>query len=261
MDEFKKFLRYIVPGILFVLELLIILFFSHPRYFGENLEKIIPSANIETSIVSTALLGLLITGGLGVLFGSIYHVLFHIMRISLSLCIFRWFYIDTLRVLKAAEKNKWIQFKNWETNEIIPSDNLTQSGAWRIVTSYWNERLKKETGIIASADDRLKSFSDILHGTGTNLVACLIAIFVFIVCCYSFDFYIILWKSAFISVILLLIHLSISIFVARDYEGVLNNTLARALETEARDTQKDDVNGKTLTPKIIFVSSLEFKRF
>lgn len=210
MSEIKKFLRYTIPGLIFGVEYALLIFFSNPidvrASLGPNLKDII---NAGSGVV-----GLLAAGGISFIFSAIYHDIVHIGR---RLYIPYVLGIDYLKVIKAAEKKYLISFEVIEDDIVnnIKADDLTQSGAWRILCSYWNSNFE------LSQDTLTHSLADLLHATGTILVANIVAILAWCGTMPYFKFDIKFWCAGSIATALFLIHLFNYIFVMRDCDGVI----------------------------------------
>jgi len=65
LQEAERFLRYVVPGLIFFIELLIYLLISGDICFSQLIGKVNP--------IGIAISGFLASGGLGFLFGIIYY--------------------------------------------------------------------------------------------------------------------------------------------------------------------------------------------
>lgn len=219
MSEFSKVLRYIFPGLIFCVEYVLLIFFSDYEFFGQLRE--LSSKEIINS--TTAIIAILATGGIGFIFSTIYHVLIHITRrMGCST-----FSLDHLKVIKAAKEQKLIGLKRIEDGGDVEADRVSLSGAWRLLTYYWNSQLKSSK-IIKSADPRTQSLNDLLHGTGAILVANIVSIIVWIITLILFGFWPKCWAAIF-AIILFLIHLFNYIFILQDCEGVINATFIQAL--------------------------------
>jgi len=65
MGDAQRFLRYIVPGLIFIIELLAYLLISGNICFEQLME--------HSNTLGVAVSGLLVSGGLGFLFGAMYY--------------------------------------------------------------------------------------------------------------------------------------------------------------------------------------------
>jgi hypothetical protein len=109
--------------------------------------------DLHTGVLLTVLL--FGSVGLGYIF-SIFHHLF----IS--------FLIDHRQMLENAILNERLKLylAGQREHEILPSD-LRKKGAWVVVTGIWHE-MKEKSDLIKSANPRIESLTDIMHGSGTT---------------------------------------------------------------------------------------------
>ena len=233
MSEFSKFLRYIIPGLIFGIEYILLILFSNYICFSELLGPGLKD------IVNTgsAVIGFLAAGGMGFIFSGIYHIFFHICG-RLNISVLR---INQLKAIKAAEEKNLISFERIEDGKItnnIKADSLSQSGAWRIITYYWYSKRKLSKNISGS-DVRTKSLSDLVHALGTIVVANVAAILAWCITMHHLEFAIKFWWAGALAFFLFLIHLFNYIFVIRDCEGVINAIFLEELYyTKNRTKQK-----------------------
>lgn len=246
MEEYRRFFRYVLPGLIFAIELSIFVFLSDIEELQRTINFILYHNKISEIIgIGTSIVAFLATGGLGYIFGSIYHVSFHIIRNKGT----RYVGVDHRSAVVNAASNNWIALKKIENDDYdVDSKQITPSGAWRIITSYWNERVETSQ-IIKSAEPRSKSLADILHGTGTSFIAASVAIFtwIFILLYYHSLPNII---SIAVVVITLLIHAFNYAFVVKDYQGVINTNAVHAMR---------DFASANKCPDIILVSTSDYK--
>ncbi len=169
MDEAKRLIRYLYPGLVFIVEILLFLFISAP-------ERLItfPSSNYFISIKDNiGVLGgatLLVLTGLGYFFGILYHAMFKLFRPSNSLP----FLID-------AVKNKWIVLYHRDSKEKF-TDNcmnkLKAKDAWCILGAYYHARIYSDK--FKKAHERIGSLNDTMHSLGTTFVGSFFSIGVWI---------------------------------------------------------------------------------
>jgi hypothetical protein len=145
-----------------------------------------------------------------------------------------------LKAIKAAENKNLILFERIEDDKItnVKADDLTQSGAWRILTYYWNSRFELSK-IIKSSDTRTRSLADLLHATGTILIANVTAILAWGITIHYLKFDKASWTAAPLAFFFLLIHFLNHIFVIRDSEGVINATFLEELYSNKKRTKKE----------------------
>jgi hypothetical protein len=151
MDEARRFLRYVTPGIIFALELTILLFVLRPEW---KLEKLLEFG--KDSGIATILVALLASGGLGFIFSTIHHHLH-----SLKWCDL----MDHTQVINQLRNEGVLDLQGLDKT-YIP----TKKQAWVIVTAVWHQRLKT-CDKIGSVEPRTKDLVDIMHSMGTARVA------------------------------------------------------------------------------------------
>lgn len=232
MSEFSKFLRYIIPGLIFGVEYVLLIFYSNYTYYREFMGSDIKDiVNIGSVVV-----GFLAAGGIGFIFSAIHHVSFHIIR-RINIPVLR---IDHLKAIKAAENKNLILFERIEDDKItnVKADDLTQSGAWRILTYYWNSRLELSK-IIKSSDPRTRTLADLLHATGTILIANVSAILAWWITIHYSEFEKAFWAGVPVVIFFFLIHFLNHIFVIRDSEGVINAIFLEELCSNKKRTKKE----------------------
>ena len=157
MDEARRFVRYIMPGIVFILEVLIFLSISDPnqlKCFIKNIGIITSHEGIGLIVVT------LLSGGLGYIFSNVYYFSRNFCEGKLS--------VDHRDLLINACDKEWIRFTSKNCKD------LTAEDGWQIVTALWKSRLESSEKI-KSADQRMDSLSDIFHGLGTSVVASCLA--------------------------------------------------------------------------------------
>ncbi|MEK7845459.1 MAG: hypothetical protein AAB257_00655, partial [Nitrospinota bacterium] len=75
MEDYKRFFRYVIPGLIFMIEVFIYLLLS-----AFDKSKYLIKTYWLNADVSVPISGLFVATGIGYLFGVIYHNLFHLIR-------------------------------------------------------------------------------------------------------------------------------------------------------------------------------------
>jgi len=166
MDEVRHFLRYTLPGLSAVIQLLIGLSITDSGIVC----KILSAKDLTQSlgIILAIFIG---SGGLGYLFANIYFSLYWSWPFS------RLIAIDHLILLKDLRK---------EIIEIVDfsgkayANDLSKREAWTIFTQYWHSKIKENKKIegINIITDRL---TDVTHGLGATFIGSLSALVSWIV--------------------------------------------------------------------------------
>lgn len=234
MEDYKRFFRYVIPGLVFIIEVSVYLLLSAKEFSN----WIINNCNNLKDGFDIAVTAFLLSGGIGYLLGVFYHALFHMVRNTKKF----WgcFIVDHLSLLKDAIKRNWLNLERREDgNEVITPDGLTQEGAWRIVTVFLNTRMESSERI-KSAKQRLEGYGDIMHGAGTMFVSSIIAIPVWLNIHYNLSNNCPIWILLF-SILIFLIHLANYVNVVKDYQGVSNVIIANELQNEWCNNDKEPI--------------------
>ncbi len=169
MGEARRFLRYVTPGTVFLVELSIYLIFSL-RPCEQQWNTVLQV--FERLNISTPLMLLFVSAGIGFLLSTFHHALYWC---SLS----RWLYgTDYRGMIKHAENERWLLWKVQHTVQFPrkrrSQPRLSQAGAWRVAT-YLIHCPAMLCDNDASMKGRLQNLSDIMHGAGTALTGSLLA--------------------------------------------------------------------------------------
>ncbi|GBE04715.1 hypothetical protein BMS3Abin10_00331 [bacterium BMS3Abin10] len=160
MNEVRRFLRYTLPGIACVIQLLIALSIS-------DLDVVSKLWNDEGAAKGIALVfgAFIASGGLGYVFSIIYFALYWDDSIADKVA------IDHRTLLESLQN--YVELK-CSTGEIIKAESLSKRQAWSIITQYWHSKTAKNKSIkgLNSITDRLV---DVTHGIGTTIVGTFIA--------------------------------------------------------------------------------------
>lgn len=165
MDEARRFLRYITPGFTFIIQVCLFLYISNRQGFFDIVENLIKLGNVGLLIAA-----LIASGGLGYIFSVIHHfICWRFYARFLPKC-----FIDHRELLQNAETSKLLELRS-QKGDVVQAKNLSVDGAWRVITALWHER-KDASGRLRGADHRTTSLCDVMHGSGTAVVACIGAI-------------------------------------------------------------------------------------
>jgi hypothetical protein len=168
MDEARRFLRYVTPGLAFAVQALF-LFFILDRCWTFDLIK-----DLSTKAGAGAAIGLFLTsGGLGYLFSVVHHVVHNMVDHPL------------ISAVDHTEAVKELMAKGC-LNIGIESEAVNRDTAWLAVTAVWKERLDEEFGSskIRSANEYATALMDHVHSAGAvrmSALCALVLLFSFIV--------------------------------------------------------------------------------
>jgi hypothetical protein len=217
MDEVRRFLRFSIPGIVAIIELLISLAIADNSSFAELIKS------IDNYNSFGLILGLLLgSGGLGYIFANIY----------LSLIWLPWlrnvFAIDHLRLFRDLEGKLNILDSH---RKAISPEELSQRDAWTITSRYWYSQLKgKENYEIKGINVLTDRLTDHAHALGATIIGAILAGLTWYYIyshiwnntpCLNFEFLI-----PFFSFIILLALISHAYFLAKtSLENMANSTI------------------------------------
>lgn len=168
MDEAQRFLRYVTPGLTFIILTASYSYFSQHDWTLQATKDFLLKDSIGTAI------GLFFTsGGIGFLLSVFHHFLFWS-------CAYSGLATDHWGVLEHAIREGHLKLQPWGLDkEAVGERRLGRAGAWRVVSSIWHERRESSTRI-KGADQRTKSLSDIMHGAGTAFLGSIAALFMWL---------------------------------------------------------------------------------
>lgn len=165
MNEARRFLRYITPGILFGFLTLFLVWFVLPDWTNSVLNRCVFTQGNSIAILITTLF---VSGALGYLFATIHHF-----------C--HWYLPTDNNIINHTE-----QIESLRKRGFIPQPSDTSANprleALTTVSVLWFERLKKGTPI-GNSEIRVAAFGDLCHGAGTARVASLFSLLTAIAIC------------------------------------------------------------------------------
>ena len=166
MNDIRSFIRYLAPGITFVVELALLLILADPLAAPSWLTQLKEYANLGTVFG-----GVLALGGLGYLISGFHHNLYW-SRLGA-----RYAAIDSRDFIVRLQNMGRLKLKFQDGSNSDALVKLSAAGAWRVVTALWYTR-RKSSERIKGATTRADSLSDLTHGAGSALVACVMSIVV-----------------------------------------------------------------------------------
>jgi hypothetical protein len=165
MDEAKRFLRYILPGLIFPVMVVISLLISD---FNRTIE--ILGKTSDKGIIGTIGGVFLASGALGYIFSVIYWVLYwrefeprYIYKIRINDMA-----IDHRPLLRGLNERGRIEVVNI-FGERVNLDNISKKGAFVIFSQHWwTSRIKNEAD--KEKFDSIDRLSDIMHAIGASFI-------------------------------------------------------------------------------------------
>jgi hypothetical protein len=164
MDEARRFLRYVVPTLVFVVELGLVIFTTHPEYLKSAFEWLQPSG------AGFAALLLVLAGGLGYVFSLVHHTLFwHVRRYGLDYSAF----------LQDAVDRDWLRLVPYGKKDDGSGKKITcrekHREAFNAIAFLWyqpgSDGDAKAPGMGQALISRADGISDLMHSLGTSVVA------------------------------------------------------------------------------------------
>jgi hypothetical protein len=227
MDDARRFLRYVLPGVAFAIQTCILLALLRP--------DLIPTALSlfgKESALGAVVGALFVTGGLGYLFSVIHHTIH--WRQSAST-------IDHRENIKRLAAEGLIQPKD------VPN-KMNREDAWVLTSILWYEN-RTENKLIEGADENARTLTDLAHMLGTTRVASALAlIFAYIIAAamssFSLEiepilrFFAALVLGLFVYWVTSASYQRTSRFANRVIDGVLYNALQYAKQSPGPDKGK-----------------------
>lgn len=195
MTDIRSFLRYLMPGLTFFVELMLILVSAS---FSETVVAM--RSGFSDADLGDVFGATLVLAGIGYLLGVLHH----------SLCwssLGVWYNVADLRpVLKRLEAAGLLRLElQGDGANAISSGQLSPAGAWRVFTVLWHCR-RETSQRIKGAAPRAESLFDLMHGAGAALIASTLASIIAIaISSYVYN-HPHLWVALITCLILLLIH-------------------------------------------------------
>lgn len=159
MNETRRIVRYVFPGLSFGVQFVLFVWLAVPTLAVDIVSSLNTSAG-----VGVILAGLFTVGGFGYIF-SILHHLFHARRGSVN---------HSELVCRLRDRGILRLIDTATMNEVPVADQVGRRNSWSIVTSIWHERLSTNR-FVKSADKRATSLTDLVHSAGTARVASIMA--------------------------------------------------------------------------------------
>ncbi len=168
MNEARRFLRYITPGVLFGFLTLFLLWIALPEWTSSLLERGVTAQGNSIAIIIGSLF---ISGALGYLFATIHHC-----------C--HWYLPIDRNVINHTE-----QIRSLRERGLIPTLADTPADprieALTTISVLWFERLRAK-GPIGNSENRVAAFGDLCHAAGTARVASAFALLAAVLICMHY---------------------------------------------------------------------------
>lgn len=161
MDEARRFLRYIIPGMIFSLEVYLLVWLVAPTWTIALVKELKAEAG-----VGTVLAGVVCAGGFGYLLGLIHHSVFWRLRGDRG--------IDYRGMVTSLAQR--MDFYSIPDKTILDQNTLARLSrleAWTIVNVIWYTR--REANKIKGIDPKFQYFGDLVNSMGAARIGALLA--------------------------------------------------------------------------------------
>ncbi|RJQ55928.1 MAG: hypothetical protein C4521_01005 [Actinobacteria bacterium] len=160
MDEVQRYLRHVLPGVVFLVETLVILLVLLPGWTTESLGKLATGDSLGTAFAV-----LIASGGVGFIFSVLNHL-------------YLWWRqsppIDFRELVARLREGDVIRLVDAETGMPVAEADLPLEEAWAVASSLWHEHLETSHQL-AGSETRNVSLSDLTHATGAARIGSLAA--------------------------------------------------------------------------------------
>lgn len=175
MDEARRFLRYVTPGLTFGVQSVLLLLTIDLCWTLDQIAKLNADAGAGFAVAA-----FLASGGLGYLFSVIHHTAHQRLRGRLVSA------IDHTGIVERLSQADFLDLKKVVSGNPVETKKIDRLNAWVVVTAVWKENLKNDSPI-QSADACATDLTDIMHSAGAARVDALFSLGVGIlaVCCLN----------------------------------------------------------------------------
>ncbi|MCH8905180.1 MAG: hypothetical protein IIA45_14865 [Bacteroidetes bacterium] len=207
MKEFERYLRYVIPGLVFIILLILFLALS-------NYDLLISKFN-EVSF-SKLIVILFSSGGIVYIFSTIYWTYFRLR-----------FPLDHTKIID--DLDQWVTIVDTKG---IDKKISNKQDAWSVLNTFWYWKQEK----LQAIDSKVDRMSDITHGLGTTFIAMFISLPAWALIRYDggdgFDFILYDLISLFIWVVLLLVIRYNYLSSLKNYKSFIDITFANIVKRE-----------------------------
>lgn len=241
LNEAQRFFRYIIPGLISIVELLGYLLISGDLTFCELISRV---QNAGTAI--TAFLG---SGAIGFVWGAIYYQIFWELPVFKDgesrnrLKLLSWCgkkMVNHCPVLRDAECRKWLKLRDASEDREVEANKLNRRGAMRVCGAYLNMRADASKNVNEVAMRRLDRLADLVTGLGTTCIGSFFALigFTFLHCCAWQGHLCRALLSWGFGLIILIFHCKNYFDVSKDCENIHGMIFLKELESECKERLK-----------------------
>lgn len=156
MNETRRFLRNVVPGLIFLGVVCLLTYLSHPCRFASITERQFALGDGAVVVLGAGIIGYLLA--------IIHHLLYHSLYRA-----FRCLHVDIRGSIKKSLKGK-----RCETDLGLKLDEIGKLDAWCITEVLWHPICGQE--INEKAYRRSAGLWDLMHASGTIAIGCVAAL-------------------------------------------------------------------------------------
>jgi hypothetical protein len=168
MDEARRFIRYVFPGLSSLFFFVLFCVLSNPSRVEGWLEKV---SGDGAASIGAAIAVFVASGAIGYLVSVVHHLLYWSVYIRAPRC---GLFTDLRCTLTDAVARGELALIDQANGQAVTKDavsRLSIDGAWILVNSIWHFRKGEERGL-ELAEHRGTTLFDIMHGAGALLVGC-----------------------------------------------------------------------------------------
>jgi len=172
MPEARRFLRYVLPGLLAVLEALLFLLLAWP---AETPQRLLHATRDLDA--GSALMAFLVTGALGHALSAVHHTFSW-------LPVVRGFYAGDYRPFFRRALGAKLVTTEPDFSSRNKEPSLSVEEASQAMAALWNES-RECSPHVKAANERVDSLTDLMHGAGAASVGAVVAFVVFLFVAWS----------------------------------------------------------------------------
>lgn len=222
MNETRRFLRFVIPGLVFLIEFSTYFLFSAQDKFLTILKNKEWMSGIAFPIAI-----FIVSGGIGFLLTIVFYAFYRIKFLRIFFGDYKPFIEDCIR-------RNWLSIKNRSDNSDYKIESLSHSESWRIITAFWHER-RESSERIKGASPRTDSLADITQGLGATIIGSLLA------ACFWIYFHLKLtdislpWFVLILAFLIILIHIINYYHVRKDLYSIVEIVMTDELKEESNE--------------------------
>lgn len=167
MPEARRFLRYVIPGLLSILEAFLFALFAWPDVAPETLLKVMKDLQ-----AGGAFAAFFLTGALGYFLSAVHHTISWLPGIK------RIYAGDYRPFFRKAFNHSLVTKEESNAQDAHKEVELSIEEASQAMAALWNES-RECSKQVKAANDRVDSLTDLMHGAGAAVVGSTLAYIVF----------------------------------------------------------------------------------